>query len=138
MSLSASEAAPIYSALGADPDLADLVDLFVEEIPGRVRAMEEALRELDWDLLRTLTHQMSGAGGSYGFPGLTPCARNLENAAGAQNELAASAALEAFATVCRRLRAGAPKPAAPQGSGVQNSVFAPRGAALPDLPSAKN
>jgi HPt (histidine-containing phosphotransfer) domain-containing protein len=108
MSLSASEAAPIYSALGGDPDLADLVDLFVEEIPGRVRAMEEALARLDWEMLRTLTHQMSGAAGSYGFHGLTSYARNLENAACTHNQLAATAALEAFAAICRRLHAGAP------------------------------
>jgi HPt (histidine-containing phosphotransfer) domain-containing protein len=102
MSLSASEAAPIYSALGGDPDLADLVELFVEEIPGRVRAMEESLGQLDWELLRTLTHQMRGAAGSYGFPGLTPYARDLENAASAHNQLAATAALEAFVPAKRR------------------------------------
>jgi HPt (histidine-containing phosphotransfer) domain-containing protein len=110
MTLSTSAAAPVYSALGNDPDLADLVDLFVEEIPRRVRSMEDALGDFDWELLRTLTHQMSGAAGSYGFHGLTAHARELENAAGTRDELAAVAALEAFAAVCCRLRAGAPRP----------------------------
>ena len=70
--LVASELEPLYSSLGADPDLAELVAMFVDEIAGRVGRMRDCLDAGDTDGLRRAAHQLKGAAGSYGFFQLTP------------------------------------------------------------------
>ena len=71
---------PLYSTLGGDPDLGDLVTLFVEEMPGRVANFLDLLNRGEWEELRRAAHQIKGAAGSYGFGTITPCAGKLESA----------------------------------------------------------
>jgi histidine phosphotransfer protein HptB len=97
----------IYSPLAADPDMAQLVALFVDELPARVAAIRQAADGADWSHVRLLAHQLKGAGGSYGFPQITAAAGALERACKEQlgnDELAS--ALQQFAAVCGRARAG--------------------------------
>lgn len=61
-----------------DPDMRDLVEEFVDELPGRLDEMRTAARDLDFDQLQTLAHRLKGAGGSYGYPPLTQAAAQLE------------------------------------------------------------
>jgi histidine phosphotransfer protein HptB len=109
MTLPPLEPAPVYSALSEDPDLAELVDLFVRDVPDRVAALEAALDTRNWDAVRVLAHQLKGAAGSYGFPELTRRARTLESAVreGA-GELALREAMESLWAISLRLRGGAP------------------------------
>ena len=51
-----------------DPEMIDVVEEFVGELPNRITEMQNAHRELDWELLRTCAHRLKGAGGSYGYP----------------------------------------------------------------------
>jgi len=99
----------IYSSLAADPDLGELVDLFVQEMPHRISALETQARSRDWQELTRTVHQIKGAAGSYGFPAITPYAARLENAAkiGGQEEEILSA-LDELLDLCRRLRSGVP------------------------------
>jgi HPt (histidine-containing phosphotransfer) domain-containing protein len=69
---------PLYSTLAAEPDFAELVCLFVEEMPGRVEGLRSALERRDWEELRRLAHQLKGAGGGYGFEPITLSAARLE------------------------------------------------------------
>jgi len=95
-----------YSSLGDDPDLADIVDLFVDEMPGRVAALVDGLEKHDRDGLGMAAHQLKGAAGSYGFHQLTPYAAKLEQAARSpvpEEEL--RDAVDALIDVCRRVRA---------------------------------
>ena len=39
---------PVYSRLAADPVLGELVELFVQEMPGRIHAFEALARRRDW------------------------------------------------------------------------------------------
>ena len=55
----------------ADPQMRPLVEGFVERLPKRLRALENAIREADWKLVASLSHQLKGAAGGYGFPSLT-------------------------------------------------------------------
>ena len=50
-----------YSALSIEPDLAELVNLFVEELPQRLSQMEESWRESDMSRLARTAHQLKGA-----------------------------------------------------------------------------
>ena len=72
------ETEPLYSSLGSDPDLAEIVEMFVEEMPDRVAMLLEQLDSSDWEGLRRTAHQLKGAAGSFGFDPISPCAARLE------------------------------------------------------------
>jgi histidine phosphotransfer protein HptB len=104
-----SRQAAIYSSLGGDPDLGELVDLFVAEMPERVDLLEKHYEMADWEELRRMAHQIKGAAGSYGFDDLTPAAARLETAIkGQTGEDQITADLLELLDLCRRIRAGVP------------------------------
>lgn len=73
---------PLHSTLlAADPELFDLVRDFVQGLDRRVSDMQHARNAGDWIRLRSLAHQLKGAGGSYGYPDLSELAGRLESAA---------------------------------------------------------
>jgi HPt (histidine-containing phosphotransfer) domain-containing protein len=98
---------PVYSRLAADPMLGELVDLFVQEMPERVVALEVQARSRDWSQLARTAHQLKGSAGSYGFGEITPCAARLEAAArDARQEEAILSALNDLLDLCSRVRSG--------------------------------
>ncbi len=58
---------PITSAYAADEEMADLVDLFVNELPDRVAAFVSALESDNWHEVQVISHQLKGAAPGYGF-----------------------------------------------------------------------
>ncbi len=99
----------LHSSLAADPDLGELVDLFVAEMPNRINAMETQAESGDWEQVRRTAHQMKGSAGSYGFDVITPSAARLEHIAGdGCQEEEVRLALDELLDLCRRLRAGTP------------------------------
>ena len=98
-----------YSGLAADADLAELVELFVDELPGRIADLRQALTAGNREMVARLAHQLKGAGGSHGFPQIGLPAWNLEQAAREEDCFhAAPAFLDELAAVCGRVRAGLP------------------------------
>lgn len=69
---------PIYSELAKDPDLRDLVEAFVKEMPYRTALYEELLLAGQLEELRRVVHQLKGAAGSYGYPQITEAAAAVE------------------------------------------------------------
>lgn len=69
---------PLQSLYADDPDMADLVRLFVSELPDRIASVEKAWRERRVEELTRLAHQLKGAGSGYGYPGITQAAAELE------------------------------------------------------------
>ncbi len=61
-----------------DPEMIDIVEEFVDELPTRIAEMQNAHRDLDWEMLRMCAHRLKGAGGSYGYPMLSEVAATLE------------------------------------------------------------
>jgi histidine phosphotransfer protein HptB len=101
---------PLFSRLGGDPDLGELVSQFVEEMPRRTATMVEYFRAGDLDGLRRTAHQLKGAAGSYGFDPLSPAAARLENAIRTGDAIdQVQAALEELVDLCGRARPGAPE-----------------------------
>jgi HPt (histidine-containing phosphotransfer) domain-containing protein len=101
---------PIFSKLAGDPDMSELVDLFVDEIPSRLAALESHFAAGDMTKLCQTAHQIKGAAGSYGFTAVTPFAANLEFAAKANEpEDRVREALEELLATCRRIRSGVPE-----------------------------
>ena len=72
------ENAPIYSMLADDPDLYEIVMLFVNEMPTRINQLLNKFHEKNWDELEQTAHQLRGAAGGYGFGEVTPAAGKLE------------------------------------------------------------
>lgn len=100
----------IYSPLAAHPQLDRLVDLFVEEMPKRINALQAHAGNRDWYEVGRLAHQLKGAAGSYGFHEITPCAAALEAAARGGQPERAKEALDELVRLCRSVRAGTPEP----------------------------
>jgi HPt (histidine-containing phosphotransfer) domain-containing protein len=105
-----SRQAAIYSSLANDPDLGELVQLFVAEMPARVELLEKCYETADWEELRRTAHQIKGAAGSYGFHDLTPAAAQVESAVKSQSgEDQITADLNVLLDLCRNIRAGTPR-----------------------------
>lgn len=102
----ANTARPLFSTLGSDPDLREIVELFVEEMPDRVSNLFDRLRVCDWEGLRRAAHQLKGAAGSYGFEPITLSAARVEDAIRASRpEEEIRQAIEDLVDLCRRARA---------------------------------
>ncbi len=71
----------IISELIDDPDLGDIVGDFAEGLSVRLEEMRQSSSNNDHERLQRLSHQLKGAGGSYGYPMLTEAAKALEDAA---------------------------------------------------------
>jgi HPt (histidine-containing phosphotransfer) domain-containing protein len=98
-----------YSTLAKDADLAEIVAMFVDEMPLRLRDLQAQFGCANWDQLARLAHQLKGAAGSYGFDQITAFAASLEKAVRNGEPLSSvHAALEDLADACGRVRAGTP------------------------------
>ena len=64
-----------------DPEIADLIPGFLENRRKDIKAMDEALKQGDFETIEVLGHSMKGAGGSYGFDAITDIGKSLEQAA---------------------------------------------------------
>ncbi len=71
---------PIRSVYESDPDMVDLVRGFAKELPKRAELVEDLLSNGEVEELRSLAHQLKGAGGGYGFAIVTEKAASLEHA----------------------------------------------------------
>ncbi|MDP6542599.1 MAG: response regulator [Phycisphaerae bacterium] len=96
----------IHSEWEDDPELADILNDFVESLPAKLAAMREALANNCYDEVRRIAHQLKGASGGYGYPGLTEASRGLENAAHAQCRETTLLALVQLSTLCQAVDAG--------------------------------
>ena len=96
----------LYSSLAFDADLAPLVELFVEDLPDRAELLLDRLQASDFEGLRRLAHQMSGAAGSYGFQEITVEAAALEEDIRRSPEEDVAGGVNALIDLLRRARSG--------------------------------
>ena len=57
----------IDSEFADDPDMVDIVNLFVAGLPERASSLRTAMADGRHDDLKRLAHQLKGAAGGYGF-----------------------------------------------------------------------
>ena len=76
----------LLSELADDPDMAELLEQFLADLPGRVDAIGVALDDNDQAHVASLAHQLKGAAGGYGFPTISDAARTLESGARLAND----------------------------------------------------
>ncbi len=96
----------IVSQYAEDPDIAEILQGFVERLAGQLKEMRQALASKNYDELRRAAHKLKGAGGSYGYPSLTEACRGLENAAQKSDEAASQAAIDSVAAIIRAIEYG--------------------------------
>jgi HPt (histidine-containing phosphotransfer) domain-containing protein len=60
-----------------DASYRELVQRFVAGLPGYAREIESGLERGDWESVASLSHQLKGMGGSFGFPEITTVASCL-------------------------------------------------------------
>lgn len=95
---------PIGSELvNEDASFADLVIHFVDGLGTRLNAMEDAIREADFEALRVAAHQLKGSGGGYGYPVLTERAAAIEHCAKSQELMDCQKAVNELKEICERV-----------------------------------
>lgn len=105
--------ASLISEFAGDDEMRELITMFVDELPERVRALRALTDSGELDGLRRLAHQLKGAGGGYGFPSLGHAAGRLEDLVGATLAHAdpaerlpqIRAQVDELIELCRRVRA---------------------------------
>lgn len=95
---------PVRSEFADDPDMAELVEMFVSEMPDRIGSLESCLREQRLSELQTIAHQLKGAGAGYGFEPVSLVAGRLEASLKTNAKLdAIDAEVNELIELCRRL-----------------------------------
>lgn len=100
---------PLVSTLADDPEMVDLVRFFLEEIDERVNTILTTSRANDIIGLRTIAHQLKGAGTGYGFEPISQMAGELERLIDETDALEVTGAIQQQADelidLCRRASA---------------------------------
>lgn len=98
---------PLHSHFANDPDMAELVQLFVDEMEARVGALRDALTVGDGDRLRAMLRRLMGAASGYGFPEISDHAARVEESALAGEAQASGLTeqIEELIELCRRATA---------------------------------
>ena len=91
---------PLVSQFAGDPDMAELVGLFLSELPDRVAALRGAWETRELGQLRRMAHQLKGAGAGYGFAPIGEAAGKLEKGLASCQSVSAEKALD---TVSKQL-----------------------------------
>jgi HPt (histidine-containing phosphotransfer) domain-containing protein len=70
---------PIHSEFAGDPEMKELIELFLSELPVRIESLRAAQAAGDAGVLKRLAHQLRGASAGYGFPTLGTAAGAVED-----------------------------------------------------------
>ena len=98
---------PVTSELVADdPSLADLVAEFVDGLHARAQAIQKAIDAQAFDTIESLSHQLKGAGGGYGYPALSQTAAQLEQRAHAKDVEQCRELLKELQSLLARIEVG--------------------------------
>lgn len=67
------------SAQTTDPEFAELVEYFLDELPNRIRELEDASDSADLSQLRLYAHRLKGCASGFGFPEVGSRAAQIES-----------------------------------------------------------
>ena len=99
----------LSAELGDDPELRELVTLFVRGLEQRASAIEQALTNADVTALRREAHRLTGTARSFGFPTLAWAADDLASVVREHLPMEmVRASAQKLADLCRRARLEAP------------------------------
>ncbi len=94
---------PLISEFADDAEMAELIELFVAEMPERICSLRSAFEQAATEDLQRLAHQLKGAAPGYGYPAIGVAAADLEEAAKQARALDdLRAELDELLNLCRR------------------------------------
>jgi len=70
---------PVRSQFSNEPEMRELVEMFVEELPQRMQSLQEAFNSQQWEIVHRISHQLKGASAGYGFPTIGTAAARVED-----------------------------------------------------------
>lgn len=71
-------AEPVRSSFAEDPDMAELIEYFVDEVPQRLESLQALCESGDREGVQRLAHQLKGACAGYGFEEVGLAAAQVE------------------------------------------------------------
>jgi HPt (histidine-containing phosphotransfer) domain-containing protein len=86
-----------------EPDLADLVPVYLARRMKDIVALEDSLLMGDYPAVQILGHSMKGSGGGYGFDGVTEIGQRLESAGVESDHAAARTAIDDLRSYLRNV-----------------------------------
>jgi HPt (histidine-containing phosphotransfer) domain-containing protein len=86
-----------------DPDLAELIPMYVHRRHVDLAKTRDALAAGDLETIRITGHSMKGSGGGYGFDGISEIGARMEAAGNEADAAAATAAIADLADYLDRL-----------------------------------
>jgi len=105
------DVAPIVSSLVVEePDMADLVMSFIEQLPQVVNQLCEAFATGDLEVFRSVAHNLKGMGGGFGFPQISDLAGRMEFEYAKNDTESIARSLEELKALLQRINAGVAKP----------------------------
>ena len=103
----AAEGKPLTSdILKEEPQIIDLIDIFIERLPEMLNTINNAVSNKDWESLSSKIHQLKGVGGSYGYPMLTKQAQKIEFSLTSQNYSQVNLLVKELGQLCKQIVAG--------------------------------
>jgi PAS domain S-box-containing protein len=118
---------PLLSSFADDPDMLDIIDMFVDGLPDRIMNLSLGYTEADFEAVSGIAHQIKGAAGGYGFSSISDAAQLVEQlarAGGPADQL--ESPLNSLLKLCTRAILGArgEAPPVPQVTASQGAVDA--------------
>ena len=87
----------------ADPEIADLIQEFLQAMRSRPDTLAKALHARDYQVIRMLGHQMNGEGGTFGFDAISTFGAELEKAAFEEDDQTIRKTMEELISYLKRV-----------------------------------
>ena len=101
---SARGAAESAVTVRADPEIADLIQAFMLAMKSHTDTLAQALHARDYQVIRTLGHQMNGEGGTFGFDAISTFGAELEQAAFREDDQTIGKTVEELISYLKRVQ----------------------------------
>ena len=104
---SATAIDPLMSDFSDDPDMLEIIEMFIDGLSERIDSILTAFEDRNFTTVSGISHQLAGASGGYGYPSLSEFAFDVEKLAKQDaGEDQIEAALIVLVDECRRAIAG--------------------------------
>ena len=64
-----------------DLELQEIFNAFIHKLPGMIESIRQFAEEKNWEALQSVSHQLKGLGGSFGYQHLTDICKNIHDCA---------------------------------------------------------